>query len=412
MDLYSIISILIVLSAIFAYINTRFLKLPSTIGLMIISIVFSIGLFIFGHFFESVSHFEKGFIEQIDFKKVLLDVMLSFLLFAGALHTNIDSLKKQKWPILSFATIGILISTFVIGSLIFGVTKLIGIELPFIFALLFGSLISPTDPIAVLGILKEANAPKPLEVKIVGESLFNDGIGVVVFLTIFNIASMRFAEFNIGEVSVLFAQEVIGGTVLGGILGYVIYLLMKSIDNYETEIMLTLALVMGGSLLATKMHVSAPLAVVVAGLFIGNRARKTAISKETELYLDKFWEIVDILLNAILFVLMGIELLAISFTFDYVLLGTLAIGITLFARFLAIGIPIRILKRKLDFMPGSTKILTWGGLRGGISIALALSLTELMHRELILTITYIVVIFSIVVQGLSLKKVIKSVCEK
>lgn len=238
MDLYSIISVLIVLSAIFAYINTRFIKLPLTIGLMIISIVFSSVLFVFGHTFSFYSELESGFVNQIDFNEVLLDVMLSFLLFAGALHTNIDSLKSQKWPILSFATIGVLISTFVIGELIYGVTLLLGIDLPFIYALLFGSLISPTDPIAVLGILKEAKAPKPLEVKIVGESLFNDGIGVVIFLTIFNIAGQRFTDFNVSEVALLFAEEVIGGILLGGVLGYLTYLLMKTIDNYETEIML------------------------------------------------------------------------------------------------------------------------------------------------------------------------------
>lgn len=412
MDLFNIITILIVLSAAFAYLNIRFLKMPATIGLMVISIVATLGVILVGTYSDCCLSFTESFIAQIDFRQVLLDVMLSFLLFAGALHTDWSLLKKQRLPILTFATFGVLVSTLLIGSLFYWLLGLLEFEIDYIYCLLFGALISPTDPIAVLGIMKDAKVPKKLEIKIVGESLFNDGIGVVVFLTLFNIASKGIANVEAGEIALLFAEEVIGGIALGLGLGFLAYRLMKSIDNYETEVMITLAVVMGGSLLATTLHFSAPLAVVVAGLFIGNKARRTAISKLTERYLDKFWELVDVLLNAVLFVLIGMELIIINFSSDFVLLGLLAIPLVLLVRFAVVAPPLRLFRRKLDFVPRSALIMTWGGLRGGISIALALSLTETMPRDLILSATYIVVIFSIVVQGLTLKKLIQKLKTK
>ncbi len=402
-----IITILIVIAAIFAYINIKFLKLPTTIGLMVLSIAFTIVILIIGNYSSDFLAFEHNIINKINFKDILLDVMLSFLLFAGALHTDIEKLKQQKWPIFIFATFGVVASTFIVGTLFYYIVNLVGIEINYIYCLLFGALISPTDPIAVLGILKEAKAPKQLEIKIIGESLFNDGIGVVVFLTLMNIASKGIANVEVSEIAILFVKEVFGGILLGGALGYISYKMLKSIDHYETEVMITFALVMGGYLLAQTLHFSGPLTVVVAGLFIGNTARNTAISEITEQYLDKFWELIDVFLNAILFVLIGFELAILSFDKLYVIIGIIAIPLVLLVRYIVLFIPIKIFQRKLDMVPKTGILMTWGGLRGGISIALALSLTSEMHNDLILTVTYIVVVFSIVVQGLSLKRLLK-----
>jgi len=313
MDYYSIASILVVLSALFGYINVRFFKLPITIGLMLITIIFTLVVLIIGQFDDTLLLQERAFIARIDFESVLLDIMLSFLLFAGALHTNFQQLKVQRGPILAFATFGVLVSTFLIGTSMFYVLQWIGFEVSFIYCLLFGALISPTDPIAVLGILKKAGAPKKLETKIVGESLFNDGVGVVVFLTIFSIAKNPSASLEFSDIATLFGQEVIGGIVLGLLLGWATYRLMRSIDNYEIEVILTIAAVMGGTLLAHTFHLSAPLAMVTAGLIVGNDTlRDSAMSEVTESYVDKFWELIDVLLNTLLFVMIGMEMLVLT----------------------------------------------------------------------------------------------------
>ena len=408
MDYYAIASILIVLSALFGYINVKFLKLPITIGLMLITIVFTIIVVAVGQFDDTLLLREKELISQIDFKTVLLDIMLSFLLFAGALHTNFNQLKIQRWPVLVFATLGVLVSTFLVGILTYYLLMLLGVDVAFIYCLLFGALISPTDPIAVLGILKKAGAPKKLETKIVGESLFNDGVGVVVFLTIFAIASKPDAAIEIGEIAKLFGQEVIGGIALGLILGYITYKLLKSIDDYEVEVIITIATVMGGSLLAHQWHLSAPLAMVTAGLIVGNdTVRQSAMSEITETYVDKFWELVDVLLNTILFVMIGMEMLILTFKFDYVLAGLIAVPLVLLSRYVSLWLPIKFFAKKLQFVKHTNLIMTWGGLRGGISIALALSLTQDMHRDLFLVVTYIIVVFSIIGQGLTVEPVIK-----
>lgn len=409
MDIFTIVTILTVLSALFAYINTRYLKLPFTIGLMIIAMCFTLLIIILGHFEHIILDEAKLLIESIDFKTVLLEVMLSFLLFAGALHTKLDELQKQKWPIITFATVGVLISTFLVGGMMYLLTGAIGHNIDFIYCLLFGALISPTDPIAVLGILKDAKAPKKLETKIVGESLFNDGVGVVVFLVIFAIAEKGIASVEAEEVGFLFFEEVFGGIALGLILGWVGFKLMKSIDHYETEVLITLALVMGIYSIAQLVHFSGPLAVVVAGIYIGNRSPEIAWSEVTQNYVDKFWELIDVFLNAILFVLIGFELLIITINGEYMLLGLLAIPITLFARYIALAGPIKFFAKKLDFLPKTDLIMTWGGIRGGISIALALSLTAEMERELFLTVTYVVVVFSILVQGLTIGPLVRKV---
>ncbi|MBQ0786996.1 sodium:proton antiporter [Lacinutrix sp. WUR7] len=408
MDYFVIASILVLISAVFGYINVRFLKMPNTIGLMLITIVFTLAVFALSYFDDTLLNAEKFIITQIDFKSVLLDVMLSFLLFAGALHTNFEQLKVQRWPVLAFATFGVLISTFLVGVIMFYALPIVGLHVDFIYCLLFGALISPTDPIAVLGILKQAGAPKRLETKIVGESLFNDGVGVVIFLTIYKIADLGIENVSALEVVELFGLEVIGGIALGLILGWITYRLMKSIDDYDIEVIITLAAVMAGTVLAQKLHISAPLAMVTAGLVVGNdTVRDSAMSETTETYVDKFWELIDILLNTLLFVLIGMEMLVLTFELEYLLAGLIAIPLVLLCRYISLLIPIKFFEKKLDFVPKTNLIMTWGGLRGGISIALALGLTQVMERDLFLVITYVVVVFSILFQGMTVGKLIK-----
>ncbi|TXD82188.1 sodium:proton antiporter [Subsaximicrobium wynnwilliamsii] len=408
MEYYTIASILIVMSALFGYINERFLKLPITIGLMLITIVFTLIVIAIANFDDTLLLQEKELISNIDFETVLLDIMLSFLLFAGALHTNFNQLKIQRWPILAFATLGVSVSTFLVGISTYYLLMLFGFDINFIYCFLFGALISPTDPIAVLGILKKAKAPKKLEAKIVGESLFNDGVGVVVFLTIFAIAKLPGASIDVGSIARLFGQEVLGGVALGLVLGYVTYKLLKSIDSYEVEVIITIATVMGGSLLAHQWHLSAPLAMVTAGLIVGNdTVRKSSMSDTTETYVDKFWELIDVLLNTVLFVMIGMELLVLSLETNYILAGLIAVPLVLLSRYLSLWLPVKFFSKRLKFVPHTNLIMTWGGLRGGISIALALSLSTEMHRELFLVMTYVIVVFSIIGQGLTVEPIIK-----
>ena len=410
MDFFTITAILVFLSAIFGYINVRFLKLPNTIGLMVITIIFTLAVFGLSYFDATLLNAERYIISQIDFKTVLLDIMLSFLLFAGALHTDFEQLRKQRWPIFTFATLGVLVSTFLVGARMFYVLPIFGLEIPIIHCLLFGALISPTDPIAVLGILKKAGVPKKLESKIVGESLFNDGVGVVVFLTVIKFAMPGDEGRTVLDVLELFGVEVIGGIILGLLIGWITYRSMKSIDDYDIEVIITLAAVMTGTVVAHKLHVSAPLAMVAAGLLVGNdKVRGSAMSETTENYVDKFWELIDILLNTLLFVLLGMEILVLTFTVDYILAGFLAIPVVLLCRYVSLLLPINFFAKKLDFVPRTNLIMTWGGLRGAISIALALGLTEAMNRDLFLVITYVVVVFSIIVQGLTVSRLVKKV---
>lgn len=408
MDYFLITTILVTISALFGYINVRFLKLPNTIGLMLITIVFTLAIFALSYFDSTLLDAERYIIKQIDFKSVLLDVMLSFLLFAGALHTNFEQLKVQRWPVLAFSTVGVSLSTVLIGTAFYVILPFLGLDINYIYCLLFGALISPTDPIAVLGILKKAGVPKILETKIVGESLFNDGVGVVVFLTIYEIAKRGPESVTTLDVVSLFGQEVIGGILLGLLLGWMAYRLMRSIDDYDIEVIITLAVVMAGTIIAQKLHLSAPLAMVTAGLVVGNdTVRDSAMSEITESYVDKFWELIDILLNTILFVLIGMEMLVLTLDGNYIFAGLLAIPVILACRFASLVIPINFFKKRLNFVPNTNLIMTWGGLRGGISIALALSLTYEMHRDLFLVITYIVVVFSILIQGLTVEKLVK-----
>ncbi len=407
LDLFSLLAIITVVSAIFSYINIRFLRLPNTIGLMALALSLSLVLIVLGKVNPTVLDLVTGIMNRVDFSEIVLEVMLSFLLFAGALHVDMNKLSEQKWVIFSLATVGVVLSTFILGTLFFYACKLFGYPVPYLYALLLGALISPTDPIAVLGILKEAKVPKNIEMAITGESLFNDGVGVVVFLSILEIAKFGATEATVSDTAILFAKEVFGGIGLGLLFGWLTYKLMKSIDHYQTEVLLSLGLVMGIYALALALHFSAPLAVVACGLFIGNTGRNHAMSEQTLVYLDKFWELVDEFMNAVLFVLIGFEIVLLTFIGKYFWLGIITIFISLLARWVAVSTPLFVLRSRTNFIPKVDWILTWGGLRGGISIALALSIPADMNREVILSVTYIIVIFSILVQGLTLGKLVK-----
>ncbi|WP_132920862.1 cation:proton antiporter [Sulfurirhabdus autotrophica] len=406
MTLFQIIAVLISMAAIASYLNHRFLRLPSTIGLMVIALLMSLCFVALGKLgLVELSH-AAAFIRSIDFSEALLHGMLAFLLFAGALHVDLSDLASQKLPVAVLSTVGVVIATFITGALFWLGIHALGIDLPFIYALLFGALISPTDPIAVLGILKSAGAPKSLEIKITGESLFNDGIGVVIFLTILGIV-VSGHEPDFSHIALFLLEEAVGGIGLGLSLGWIVYRLLRSVDNYQVEVLLTLALAAGGYSLAEVIHVSAPIAIVVAGLAIGNHGRAFAMSEKTREHLDPFWELLDEILNAVLFVLIGLEVLAVTLDWNTVAAGIMSIVVVLIARFISVSIPVLAMQFKRTFTKGAIKILTWGGLRGGISIALALSLPPSEYRDLILAVTYMVVVFSILVQGLTLGRVIR-----
>ena len=403
-----IAALLITLTAVFSYINHRYVRLPTTIGVMTIALVLSLGLIVGSALgFSRTEEQLEALLRRLDFNFVLMKGMLSFLLFAGALHIDLDELAKRKWPIAILATFGVVFSTFAIGGATRFVLDALGIELDWIYCLLFGALISPTDPIAVLGILKSAGAPKGLEIKIAGESLFNDGVAVVVFIVLARLAAG--ADLTAGGVALLFLKEVVGGLLFGFAIGYLAFRMLRSIDNYQVEVMITLALVLGGYALASAIHVSGPLAMVVAGLLIGNTGRRFAMSERTQEHLDTFWELVDEILNAVLFMLIGFELVVLSLEARYLLAGSMLVPVTLVVRFVAVGAPFVIMRRFMELSPHAIKVLTWGGIRGGISVALALALPAGPERQLILTMTYVVVLFSIVVQGLTLGRVVRSV---
>ncbi|MFQ5579131.1 MAG: cation:proton antiporter [Nitrospiria bacterium] len=405
MDLLSIIALLVTLSALFSYFNYRFLKLPMSIGVMILALFLSLCLVLIGSLVPGIEEKATMLLGNIDFEKLLLRGLLGYLLFAGALHVNINDLREQKWIISSLASFGVIASTLMVGLFTFVVFNLLHQDVPFIYCLLFGALISPTDPIAVLSILKAAKAPKGLETKIAGESLFNDGIGVVVFTVLLGLVDGS-RSLDPGHVILFLIEEAVGGVMLGGLLGWTVYKMLKSVDHYHVEVLITLALVMGGYELAAALHTSPAITVVVAGLLIGNRGRLLAMSDKTREHLDTFWELVDEILNASLFVLLGLEILILNVTLGYFAAGLIMIPIVLLSRFITVSIPILILRTYRTFSPGVIKILTWGGLRGGISVALALSLPAGKPRDIVLVMTYGVVIFSIIVQGLTIKRLL------
>jgi len=406
MTVFEIIALLVSLAAIFGYLNYRLLKLPTTIGLMLSSLILSLFLISASLIGWDLEDRANQIIQQIDFNQTLMQGMLSFLLFAGALHVNLENLMRHKWTIGTLATLGVAMSTLLVGGAMYPLLFWIGTPLPLIYCFLLGAIVSPTDPIAVLSLLKKARAPLPLETKIAGESLFNDGVGVVLFLVLYEMLSGQ-QSFDLPHVVFLLFKEVGGGILLGLSLGWFTYSLLKTIDNYQLEVLLTLALVTGGYAVASSLQVSGPLAVVAAGLLIGNHGRHLAMSPTTRKHLDTFWELVDEILNAVLFVLIGLEILVLTFRFDYLLAVLLAIPLVLLARFISVGLPVSLFRLRKNFSPHVVKILTWGGLRGGISVALALSLPIGHSRDLILAITYGVVVFSILVQGLTISALLR-----
>lgn len=405
MAVYNVFAIITVLAALFAYINYRFIRLPGTIGIMLISLVSSLILILIGCIDPSVLSGVTQLVKSIDFYTVLMKVMLSFLLFAGAIHLDGASLRAQRVSILTFSTISTILSTFLVGILLYAVCSLLGSPVGFIYCPLFGALISPTDPIAVMSILRQAGIPATLETKISGESLFNDGVAVVIFITIYEAMRAGAGHLHAGDVIWLFVREAAGGVALGAVLGYAGYFLLSSVDHYQLEVMLTLGVVTGGYLLADVLGVSGPLAMVVAGLITGSKSRVEAMSETTRDYIDKFWEMVDEFLNAILFLLIGFEILVLPFDRIYIVLGLVSIPIVLLARYLSVLMPIGVLKYLTAFERNELPLLTWGGLRGGISVALALAIPAGMQGKLFVVITYIVVLFSILVQGLTIGKV-------
>jgi monovalent cation:H+ antiporter, CPA1 family len=410
-DIVDIIAVLVTLAAVFSYINHRYLHLPVTIGVMLIAMVMSLVLLAIGTVHPNFSADLERLLRSIDFDETVLHGMLSFLLFAGALHINLNDLAKERAPIAVMASVGLLLSTAVVGFGSFWVLDAFGLGVPLIYCLLFGALISPTDPIAVMGILKTAGAPKTLETKIAGESLFNDGVAVVAFLVLLEIATGA-AEPTVGHIAALLGQEVVGGVIFGLLIGYIAFRMLLSVENYQVEVLITLALVTGGYALAMALHISGPIAIVVAGLLIGNHGRRLAMTDSTREHLDTFWELVDEILNAVLFVLLGLEVLILTFTGRYLAAGLVLIPLVIFARFIAVGIPVTLLRQFRTFSPGAVRLLTWGGLRGGISVALALSLPAGPQRDVIIAITYAIVVFSIVVQGLTVGPLIRRMIDR
>lgn len=407
-----LISLLIFMAAAFSLVNITYLKLPHTIGLMVIALVMSLGVLLLGLVYPPITELAMTVMHEFDFKEVLLNVMLSFLLFAGAISINLRMLLQEKWPILILATIGVLVSTFTVGLLMYYAFTSVGFEITVMHCLLFGALISPTDPIAVLALVKKANLSKNLEIKIAGESLFNDGIGVVVFLTLMAIDQQGIDSVGVGDIALLFAQEVLGGLGIGAVFGYFGLKLLNYIENdhVELEVLVTLSMVLVCARASELLHVSGPLAMVVMGLFVGNEGRSEELSSATGEYVYKFWHLLDEALNAILFILIGFEMIVISesFKLDYLALGMIAITIVLAARWVGVAGPISILKRFRPFEKNTVSILTWGGLRGGLSVAMALSLPNtIAEKDLILSCTYCVVVFSILVQGLTIQKLLK-----
>jgi CPA1 family monovalent cation:H+ antiporter len=406
MDMLTIVSVLISLSAVFSFINYRYFHLPRTIGLMLFALVLSIALIGIGRAGWDIRAQATVLIQRIDFNRLLLQGMLSFLLFAGALHVEANELLQHKWLIFTLATAGTILSTFLVGILAWQVLPLVGPAIPLTYCLLFGALISPTDPVAVLGILKDLKVPKSLETQMTGEALFNDGVGVVLFIILMRIAAGD-PGTSLGQSALLFAEEAFGGILVGLAIGWIAYQMLKRVDNYQVEVLITLGLVMGGYDLAHTLHTSGPLAIVAAGLLIGNQGRAFAMSETTRKNLDTFWELIDEILNAVLFILIGIEVLVLEISFHYFLAGLVIIPLVLLVRLVSVGIPFGLLGQQLPSRKNAVKTLTWGGLRGGIAVALALSIPQVPQRGIIIFITYMVVVFSIVVQGLTIKKFLK-----
>jgi CPA1 family monovalent cation:H+ antiporter len=439
MSLFDVVAILLLLTAVIGYLNSRYLQLPPSVGLLIISLGSSLGVMLLHWAFPGLGLIAviRDYFDNIDFNEALMHGMLGFLLFAGALHADLDYFAQRRWTIALLATVGLLISTALIGLMSHFIFAWLGYAVPWLVCLLFGALISPTDPISVMGTLKTLHAPPRLEAKIAGESLFNDGVAVVVFTALLEMlhssiggsavplgaaathgavadslgvaAAHLHASGPLGvlDIAWLFVREAGGGIVLGFLSGFLAYRMMLAIDDYKVEVLITIALVMASYALAMRLHISGPIAVVVSGLLIGNRGRSYAMSDTVADYLEKFWELIDEILNAVLFLLIGVEVIVVNFQARGALAGLISIGVVLLARFVSVALPIRLMRRWADFSDGVIRILTWAGLRGGISVALVLSLPPIPQKQLLLTCTYVVVLFSILVQGTTVSRVLK-----
>ena len=402
-----IVAIVLVLTALLAYLNHRFIGLPATIGVMGVALLLSSALMTMNMLgWHGLHDRAVAILQSIDFSNVLMQGMLSILLFAGALHVDLSSLRAYRMQIGLLAVFGTLVSTAVVGILLWLALPPVGVALPLIYCMLFGALISPTDPIAVMGILKSTHAPESLEVVIAGESLFNDGVGVVVFALIAGVLASGSAP-EASSVGWLLLREAGGGVAFGLVLGFVTYRLLRSIDAYQEEVLITLAAVIGGYALATHLHISGPLAMVVAGLIVGNHGRAHAMSDTTRDHIDSFWELLDSILNAVLFMLIGLEMIVVGMSLTLAIAALVAIGVTLLARYVSVGLPVALARRVSNLPGGAWQVLTWGGLRGGISVALALSIPAAPEREVVVSLTYAVVVFSILVQGGSIGKLVR-----
>ncbi|WP_417309268.1 cation:proton antiporter [Devosia sp.] len=415
LSLFDVIAVLLVLSAGFGWINHKLIRLPQTIGLLVMSLAASLVLIGFELAFPDLGLYDDAVsvIQQVDFEETVLNGLLAFLLFAGALHVDFSAMRSRLGPIAIMATFGVVISIVLVATGFWLLAKLFGINMPFAWALVFGALISPTDPVAVLSTLKQVAVPKSLQIIMTGESLFNDGVGVVLFTVLLAAAaSVSGGGLDFVHIGELFFVDAIGGGVLGLVAGYIAYRAMRAIDDYPVEVLISLALVTGTYALATKLHMSGPIAVVVAGILIGNRGPIDALSDETQRFLFGFWTLADEILNSVLFLLIGLEVLVLRFDWSFINLALAAIPLVLLARFISVGVPVLALKRVTQFTPGTVRILTWGGLRGGISVALALALPESEIKTVILATTYAVVLFTIIVQGLTLAPLVKRIIDE
>lgn len=411
-SVFELIAALLVLTAAFGWVNHRYVGLPNTIGILLMGLLSSLLLIGIEIAVPHITLYESllELIRRVDFQSTVLDGMLAFLLFAGALHVDLTLLQRRAGVVALMATVGVLISTFLVGFGLWAAASVLGIALPLAWALVFGALISPTDPVAVLSTLKAVKVPDELQIDMTGESLFNDGVGVVVFSVMLAIAlGSESGSIDLWQIAELFAVEAFGGAALGLVAGYIAYRAMRAIDDFPVEVMISLALATGAYALASELHLSGPIAVVVAGLLIGNRGPKDALSDETQRYLFGSWTVIDEILNSVLFLLIGLEVLVVRLNPELGMLAAAAIPLTLGARFVSVALPVLALRRWRPFTPGTIPVLTWGGLRGGISVALALSVPEVAEKSQLLAATYTVVVFTIIVQGLSLQRLVRKV---
>lgn len=408
MSTHTVVAGLVTLTALSSYVNYKWMRLPNSIGLTLVTFIISIILLLIAHLGIDLTNQAHAFLNNIEFNDTFLNGMLSFLIFAVSLHVNTIELAKQKWIIIFLATVSVLLSTVLIGVVTWWLAHIIGFEISMAYCFVFGALISPTDPIAVLGLMKKIRVPKSLEIKFTGEALFNDGMGIVLFVVFLGFATGQTQQWTGLHLLSYFVQQAIGGVIFGSVLGYIASKALKEVDNYEVAVLVTLAVVTGGYHLAHEvLNVSGVIAMSLAGLIIGARCRTNKMRQQTVERLDAFWELIDEVLNAILFVLIGLECMRLSITFEKSFFAILVIGVVLCARYLSIGIPVALFGKLRKFTPGVISLMTWGGLRGGIAIALALSIPHTPERDLIITITYAVVIFSIVVQGLTISPLLR-----